>query len=159
MPAFFIIFRLVISDPQNFGCCEACHSRIGCNLNHTFCADFICHFLAFLCGTLVTPDNGIADNLIIFIQHHETVHLTGQADSFDLVFRDTAFLHDSFDSCKSGFTPVSRILFSVAVFRLIHGIFYCMGSDNFSEFIKQNCFCTACSQIHTNEISHKKSPP
>ena len=80
------------------------------------------HPCDFVCCSLVAPDDGLSQHVVILIQHYQTVHLSRNADALDIVLVYAALRHYSLDGVDHRACPVSGVLFSVAVFRLIHWV-------------------------------------
>ena len=82
MAAFLIILRLMLFYPQNFCRSPAGQRRIGSQLYPPLPRHNLQHLLHLSAGSLVAPDDGGTDYLIVFIQHHKAMHLSGKPDSF-----------------------------------------------------------------------------
>ena len=154
VPALFIYVRFVVPYPQDLCGSPAGQCRIGSDLHQLFPTDNTVHFLDLCGGTLVAPDDRLPQNLIFLVQHDQTMHLSGNANALDLLFCHTAFGDNGLNGSDHCSFPVCRILFCVAVFRLIHGIFYRRTCHNGAVFPKQYSFGTAGTAVHANYISH-----
>lgn len=112
----------MILDPEDLGCGESCHCRICCNGYELIIADQIGQLCRFLSCTLVAPDDGGTDDLIVLIEHYQSVHLTRKSDAADLRRIDGSFCDHLADSHFGRLPPVARILFRPAVEGCIEGI-------------------------------------
>ncbi len=71
---------------------------------------------AFFSGSLVAPDYRRTEDIVVFVEHNKTVHLSRYADSYDVILVYSALLHNSADSFKHGVLPVGGILLCPTVF-------------------------------------------
>ena len=149
-PAVYI--GLVVLDPQYLRRSPAGEGRVCRYLNKPVASDYPVHFLDLGCCSLVTPNYRIAQDVIVLIEHDKTVHLSRNADALNVVFAHAACRHDSLYRIYHRICPVLRLLFGIAVFGLIHGIFYRLGGDNASLFVKQDCLCTARTAVHAYNV-------
>ena len=154
MAAFCIILRFVVSHPQDLRCRKTGQCRICRDFNETLLSNSFCDLLTFPGRSLITPDNGTADHLIIFIQHNKAMHLSGNTKSLDILPVHTGFLHNLRNGFQRRILPILRILLCPAVLRLIQRIFFGCRCNHGSVFIKQHCFCCGSSQINANQIIH-----
>ena len=122
--ALLVDLRLVVPDPQNLCSCPSGQCRICGDFHELLLTGRAVHLVHFRNCPLVAPDDGVPQHLIVLVQHDQTVHLSGDADAFDFLFRSTALCDYCLNGLDHGIFPVCRILFCIAVFRLIHGIFH-----------------------------------
>ena len=123
MTALFVHVRLVVPYPQDLCGSPAGERRVSGDLHQLFSAHNTVHFVHFRSGALVAPDDGLPQDVVVLVQHDQTVHLSGNTDALDLFLGHAALGHNGLDGADHGILPVRRILFCIAVFRLIHGIF------------------------------------
>ena len=71
-----VIFRLLVLYPKDLCGSPACKSRVCGYLDKLFPADFLVHFLDFIGSSLIAPDDRLSDDLIVFIEHNKSVHLS-----------------------------------------------------------------------------------
>ena len=125
MAALCIVLRLIVLYPEDLCGSPACESRIGSYLNELFSANLFVHFLNFSGSSLVAPDNGLSDDLVVFVQHYKAVHLSRKTYTHDILLGNATLCDNTLYGIYSRIVPVSRILLRIAVLGLIHGIFYC----------------------------------
>ena len=75
------VLRLVFLHPEDLGSGEACEGNVGRQPGQLVLTDLVIQVIHLLCGSAVIPKNCRTDNLIIFIQHHQAVHLAAAADT------------------------------------------------------------------------------
>ena len=147
-----VYLGFVVLDPEDLCSSPACEGRVCCDLDQLVAADDAVHLLNLSCGTLIAPDDGGTEHLVILVQHNKTVHLTGDTDTLYVFLLNAALSHNSLDGLGHGICPVSGILLCIAVLRLVHGVFYRLGGDNCTLFVKEDCLGTAGTAVHAYNI-------
>ena len=77
MTALLVILRLVVLHPHDLCGGESGDGWISGDLDHSVSADFIGDLNDLPGGTLIAPDDGFADRLVLSVQHYKSVHLAG----------------------------------------------------------------------------------
>ena len=137
MTALCVNFRLVIPHPQNLAGGKAGQRRVGGQLDQAFLADPLVDFFALFGRASITPQDSRTQDLIVLIQHHKRVHLTGNADALDVRRLDGAVAQHLGNAVAYGVPPVVRVLLCPAVLRLLHGIFISCTCDHTARGVKQ----------------------
>ena len=78
------VLRLIFLHPKDLGGGKSSKGNIGSQLRQLVLADLVIQIVHLLCGSTVIPENRGTDNVIVFIQHHQTVHLAAAADTGNL---------------------------------------------------------------------------
>ena len=154
MAAVLVILRLMVAYPEYLGGGKAGKSRVGSNFDKPFGTDFGGDFCAFGGCPLVTPDNGRPYDFVGFVQHNQTMHLPGKADTFYVCGIYAAFGNDLTDGAGGSFFPVLGILLSPAVLRLVQGV-VSRGFGNRTAFliIEYGLGCRG-SYVYTYQVVH-----
>ena len=76
MLAFGIVFRFVLSNPNQFAQCKSGKRRICGNPDQIIISNLCSYFLAFLSGSLVAPYNGGTNYISVFVKHNQAMHLS-----------------------------------------------------------------------------------
>ncbi len=58
MSRFSVDFRLILLDPQNFGCSEACQCIVAGNLDQPVFAQPLADIVALFASALIVPQDG-----------------------------------------------------------------------------------------------------
>ena len=103
-------FRLVLPHPQELRGGEAREGDVARIVGKLFLSDFIVQIFRFFLRSSVIPQNGGADDPVVFIQSDQTVHLTADADSSDLTFIRRFRAEQFFKTRKILAEPILRIL-------------------------------------------------
>ena len=159
MGALSVDLGLMVPDPEDLGGGKAGEGRVGGDLDQPLGAHFLGDLLALGSGALIAPDDGTAQDFAFLIQHHQAVHLTGDAHALDIAAVHAALLDDGLDGAAGGVPPVSRLLLSPAVVLLIHGVFHGGAGHHMTFPVEQYGFGTAGAQVNTNQIFHYTSRP
>ena len=75
-----IIFRLVLPHPQELRRGEAGEGDVGGQGGEFFPAQPVVQLFHLFCRAPIVPQDGGTDHLIVFVQHHQPMHLAGAAD-------------------------------------------------------------------------------
>ena len=154
-----VILRLMVPHPEDLGSGEACEGGIGGDLYEPFLAHLGGDFLAFCRGALVAPDDGGADHFIILVQHHQAVHLPGEAQAHHIFLVHPAPLHYFADGAGSGFLPIFGVLLCPAVLGLVHGVLGRSLGHGAALFIEEHCLGGGSPHIYADEIFHFRFLP
>ena len=118
-----VYLGLIVLYPEYLCSSPACKCGIGCDINKLFSADDAVHLLNLGSCSLVAPDYRLTENIVVLVQHNETVHLSRDTDTLYVLLLNTALSHNSLYGLDHCVCPVRRILLRIAVLGLIHGIF------------------------------------
>ena len=152
MAALRVDLRLVVAHPENLGGRESRQRRVRGDLNQTLRADLLRDFVALGGGALVTPDDGTAQNLAVFIEHDKAVHLAGNTESAHKSRIHAGLIQHGADRVLRGVPPVGGILLGPAVLRLVHGIFDGSGGHGVSVRIEQHRFGAGRAEVNAKQI-------
>ena len=152
--ALGVQLRLMLADPQNLRGGKARQGRVGGDLNQPLLAHPLGDLLALGGGALVTPDDGPPQHLALLVQHHQAVHLAGNAHALDVPGVHAAFLKNRPKGLAGGVPPVQRLLLGPAVAFLIHGIFHRSAGHHLALPVEKHRLCAAGSQVDANYIFH-----
>ncbi len=124
--------------PQQLGEGEVGKRGIGGELDNAARADGLVEVAALRGGALIAPDERGAQDLIISIQQHGTVHLPAEADARDLGCRDLTLAQQLADGALAGLPPVLWILLRPpATRRSERLVFVDGGSDDRACFVDE----------------------
>jgi len=113
--------RLMRLDPEQLGQGEVGQRRVAGQLDQLFIADLLVQPVALRLGARVAPDQRRAQHSAIFVQHHGTVHLAGEAEGGDCLARFRRGLDGSANRLLRGPPPVFRVLLRPAGMRRLEG--------------------------------------
>jgi len=77
--------RLVFAHPEKLGEREIRERRVAGEINETVCAELLGKFPDLGFGTLIAPDEGGADHVIVAIEQDGAMHLPGKSDAGNLI--------------------------------------------------------------------------
>jgi hypothetical protein len=99
-------------------------------------------------GALIAPDERGAQNFIVPIEEHSTVHLAAKADARNLRGRNGTIPQQLADSALTGLPPVMGILLRPTAARRSEGlVFVDGGSDDRACFVDQQGARPSCAHI------------
>ena len=154
VPALFVYFRLMVADPEDLGRGEAGQRRVGRNRNQPVVSQALGDLLALGGGALIAPDDGAAEHLAPFVQHHQAVHLPGEADARNGAGRHAAFRQHRADPFHRRVPPVGRFLLGIAVLRLIQRVLRGMGGHHRPRLVKQRGLGAGGADVDAHQIRH-----
>ena len=150
MSAFRKILGLVLLYPKKLGGCKAGQCGVGGDLDQPFSANARFDLAAFLGGSLIAPKNGGANDLVVLIQKHQTVHLPRKSHAHDLAV--PCLLSDGGKGDLHRLPPILGILLCPSVVGLGEGIFGGCRCDDAAKSVKENALGTRGANINSNEI-------
>ena len=146
------VLGLILLDPQDFGGGEAGEGdvpREGGEGAQTV-------EIGGLGGTpSVVPEDGGADDFVVFVQHDQTVHLACDAHALDRFF--PAFGQD-LEDLHGGLVPVSGILLAPVGIRGGDGVVDAVIREDGSVAVQKDTLAGRCAQINTNIVVHIRLP-
>ena len=149
MAALAIDFRLVFPHPENLARREAGQGGVCRDGNQAVAAQPFGDFVALLLRAAVAPEDGAAQDLAVFVQHHQPVHLAGQAHALDVPGINAAGLDHRADGLTHRAPPIARLLLRPAVLGLIKRIFHRGFGQSLACFVKQDGFGAGGANIDT----------
>ena len=129
------IFRFFIFYPQNLGRRKSGKGNVRRIFGKLILTDYIVQIIAFFIGSAVIPQKSGTDNLIVFIQKHQPVHLSAEADAGYLFL--FFILKQFLQSVHRLYVPVLRLLLRPAGMREIQGVFPGNRLLDFTIFVHQ----------------------
>ena len=111
--------------PEDLCRCKSGHRRIRSDVDQPAASHLGLEISALPAGALIAPEDGATQRTPIAVQHYQTVHLPGQADTDNLAGTHAAFFHNSADAFRRRIPPIRWILFCPAVVRLMQRVFHC----------------------------------
>ena len=75
------VFRLILLHPEDFGGGKTGKCNVCSQCGKLVLADLVVEVIHLLGGSAVIPEDGRTDDLVIFVQHHQAMHLTAAADT------------------------------------------------------------------------------
>ena len=154
MAALRVDFRLIVAHPEDLGRGKAGQGGICGDLDQSLPADLLRDLLALLRGTLIAPEDRLAQHFSCLVEHDKAVHLPGKADTRDICVVYSALLHNILNGAGNRIPPVVRVLLRPAVLRLVHRVFHRGRGNYISCRVKQNCFCSGGPNVRSNQIFH-----
>ena len=119
MRAFCVQLRLMLFHPEDFCRRKAGYRRVRRNLNDFFRTQHTVHILDLFARSLVAPDNRAAQHLAVFIQHNQSVHLSGKPNALDICHIHAGGLQHRLHTLHYCVPPVLRLLLCPTVLLLI----------------------------------------
>ena len=138
---------LVVAHPQNLRGGKACQGGVGGDFNQPLLAHPLGDFLALGGGALVAPDDGAAQQVALLVQHHQAVHLAGDAHRLNLLVGDAALFDNGLDGLAGGVPPVQGVLLGPAVVLLIHGVLHGGAGHHMALLVEKHGFGAAGAQV------------
>ena len=143
------IVRLIFSHPEDLRRGKTGKSDI-CSVFRKFILSYsIIQILNLLSSTSVIPQNCRADDIVIFIQSNQTVHLTTETDSLHLAL--VALCSKFFQTCYALLKPVLRLLLRPAGMRKIQWVLLRYNLMDLPVLIHQQKLNCGCSEIDTDK--------
>ena len=149
------VFRLVVAHPQNFGGGEAGKGDVARPLRQLVFAHRLVQVRRLRFGAAVVPEDGGADDVVVFIQRHQPVHLPAEGDAFygGLVLP----VQQGGDARQRRRVPVFGALFAPARLRVVHGVTLGVLRQNGAVRRHQQEFCPAGAQVDADVTVHLSS--
>ena len=149
------VLRLFFLHPQDLGSCEAGEGDVGSEGRQLLLADDTVQVINLLGGTAVIPQDGGADDIVLRIQNHQTVHLAAAADTGHLAAVKTG--QQFGNTFHNGLLPVLGGLLAPAGIGEFQGIFFgdCVHDPAFP--VHQQQLGSGGAQINT-DIIHTQTP-
>ena len=115
---------------------------------------------ALLAGAAIAPQDAAVQHLSPLVQHHQTVHLPGDAYTGNIGGGHTAFVQHGLHRLPHSTPPVGRLLLSPAVLGLVEGVFHRVGGHGRTITAEQHRLGTGGAQVDTQQIFlHSLAPP
>ena len=142
------VLRLVLPHPEEFGCGKSRKRNIRRQGRQLFLANLLIQVIHLLCGSAVVPEYRGANDVIILIQYHQTVHLAAAADTGNRCAVKAPqqlgnALHD-------GHAPILRVLLAPARLWKFQGVLLCHRVLDLPGTIHQQQLCCGCAQVNTD---------
>ena len=154
------VFGFFIAQPQNFAAGVAGqHPVVGVGQQSFHAARTFGDPVALLLRALIAPQDGGTDYVVIRIQRHKTVHLSGIGKPQNIRGIDVCLFQNHLQTAHNALPPVLRILLRPIGLGRVEGIFLCRGCDYLSGFINHDAFCAGGSNVQTDQIFHGIDAP
>ena len=146
------VLRLILFHPEDLGSCETCKRNISSQRGQFFLANFIIEVVHLFGGSAVIPEDGRTDDVVVFIQHHQAMHLTSAADTgYSICIKAfQQFRH----ILKERLFPILRVLLAPAGLGKFQGIFLRDGVVDGAGSIHQQQLHGRGTKINANIVIH-----
>ena len=114
------ILPFMLSHPKELGRGEAREGDVARVLGKLVLPEYFVQILGLLLRPAVVPEDGGADDFVLFVEDDEPVHLPAEGDAFDR--RLVLPFEQRFEPAESGVVPVFGVLFAPAGLRIEDGI-------------------------------------
>ncbi|MBP1963459.1 hypothetical protein J2Z65_002678 [Paenibacillus aceris] len=91
MPNAFVVLRLVLPEPNDFGRGEAGQRPVACQSAEFGFADGRLDVGALLRGALIAPEQRRTDDLLRLVKEDRAVHLSGETDPRNIAASNVCF--------------------------------------------------------------------
>ena len=113
----------MVSQPENLGRGKSGERRIGDHLDELLAPPGPAFDLFTLGGrALVVPQQGRADHLVLLVEKHRAVHLTGEADRPDVGPFEIGYFDHRIHDLDRGFPPILWVLLAPKRLGVVAGV-------------------------------------
>ena len=152
LPAFLVVPRLMLPEPEDFGCSEAGKGGVGDHLDECGASAGLFFDLGALSGgALVVPEERGAEDFAGGIEEDRTVHLAGEADGADGGGFSPGFSEHGASGAGGGLIPLLGTLLGPARFGGQECVGGFGGGKNFARIGKQECFRAGRTDVDAKE--------
>ncbi len=123
MTAGLIDLRQMLAHPQDLSGGKTRQSGICGDGDEPFCTHRLGDLAALLAGAAIAPQNAAVQHSAVLVQHHQTMHLSGDTYTGDIGGGNAACMQHGLHRFLHGAPPVARFLFGPAVLGLVEGVF------------------------------------
>ncbi len=144
-----VVLGLVVAHPQDLGRGEAGVGNVTGPLHELLDADLFVEVAHLLGGATVVPQNGGTNDLVIYVQGHQAVHLAGNANARDL--RSVLAGEKGRDAAAHGLPPVGGALLAPARTRELDVVGLAHDIQDVALLVHEQEFARRSSQVNTDE--------
>ena len=160
MTAGLVDLRQMLPHPQDLPGGKARQGGVRGDGDEFLRAHSLGDLTALLAGAAIAPQDAAVQHLSPLVQHHQTVHLPGDAYTGNIGGGHTAFVQHGLHRLPHSTPPVGRLLLSPAVLGLVEGVFHRVGGHGRTVTAEQHRLGAGGAQVDTQQIFlHSLAPP
>ena len=147
------VVRLLLPEPQDLAAGVAGqHLVVGVGQKALQPAGLLGNPVALGLGPLVAPQYGGADDLVVLIQRHQAVHLTGIADARDVLGLHAGLGQYDLQPAHAGVPPVLGVLLRPAGLGGIERVLLGGGCDDLPLVVHDDALRAGGADIQTDQV-------